>query len=270
MSPSWRYQPGPPVAYWLRISTLEEGAAIFLPVQLAAYHQRCLAGKQVNSGVTLTRKVDGWWRPSPIEEDEGSARTEPEAPVVGVDVGITHFLTTSTGKHYGSFQGRLAKRHQQDRAKRRRKAKLRACLNKKGVEESSPRRAIAKLARTVRQEITSGWSTSAIRITLAGRSPSSTSTSPRCASRRGAMNAYLYASNLGAYPQPSGLGRGQTGRQGNCSQKRLLLAGVPPLSLCRPEQSPSAANVLLWGSVAGRCTPTTTWRSTSPLHVATA
>src|SRR6476469_6985148 len=88
------------------------------PSKLAAYHQRCLAGKRLDSNVTLMRKPDGWWLTLAYEE-EVPLQTPPDAPVVGVDVGITHFLTTSAGKHYGSFHGRLAKRHQQDRAKRR-------------------------------------------------------------------------------------------------------------------------------------------------------
>ncbi len=33
-------------AYWLRVSTVEKGQHLFLPVTLSAYHQRCLAGKQ--------------------------------------------------------------------------------------------------------------------------------------------------------------------------------------------------------------------------------
>ncbi len=138
-------------AYWLRVSTLEKGQPIFLPVTLSAYHQRCLAGKRLDSSVTLIRKASGWWLTITYEE-EVPLRTPPDAPVVGVDVGMTHFLTTSTGKHYGSFQGKLAKRHQHDREKRRRKAKLRACLKKKGIERL-PSTRNPKLARTVRQEI---------------------------------------------------------------------------------------------------------------------
>jgi len=64
-------------------------------------------------------------------------KTEPEAPCVGVDVGIANFIMTSTGKSYGSFQGDLAKKHKRDREKRRRKAKLRASLEKKGVPRNS-------------------------------------------------------------------------------------------------------------------------------------
>jgi hypothetical protein len=47
--------------YWLRISTLEKGQPIFLPITLAAYHEGCLAGKRIDGGVTLTRKADGGW-----------------------------------------------------------------------------------------------------------------------------------------------------------------------------------------------------------------
>src|SRR5262245_20900039 len=107
-------------AYWLRISTLEPRQTMFLPVTLSAYHERCLAGKRVDSSVTLTCKADGWWLTLTYEE-EVPLQTPPDAPVMRVDVGITHFLITSAGKHYGSFHSRLAKRHQRDREKRRRK-----------------------------------------------------------------------------------------------------------------------------------------------------
>jgi hypothetical protein len=58
-----------------------------------------------------------------------------------------HFLTTATGKQYGTFHGKLAQRHQRDRQKRRRKAKLRACLKKKGAKEGRQRRAPKKGAK---------------------------------------------------------------------------------------------------------------------------
>jgi transposase len=116
-----------------------------------------------------------------------------------VDVGITHFLTTSTGKHYGSFHGTLAKRHQRDREKRRRKAKLRACLKQKGVERL-PSTRNPKLARTVRQEINRavnelyreppGCQIAFEQLSVA---------TMRFKARR--MNAYLYASNLAHIPK---------------------------------------------------------------------
>jgi hypothetical protein len=184
-------------AYWLRISTWEPRQTLFLPVQLAAYHERCLAGRQVDSSVTLIRKAEGWWLTLTYEE-EVALQTPPDAPVVGVDVGITHFLTTSTGKHYGSFHGKLAKRHQRDREQRKRKAKLRACLKKKGVERL-PSTHNPKLARTVRQEINRAVNefyqdnpdgqVAFEQLTVA---------TMRFKARR--MNAYLYACNLAHIP----------------------------------------------------------------------
>lgn len=194
--------------YWLRISTLEQRQPVFLPVKLAAYHQQALGGKRLDSSVTLTRKADGWWLALTCE-DEVLLQTSADAPVVGADVGITYFLTTSTGKHYGSFQGKLAKRHQRDREKRRRKAKLRACLKKKGVEKlPSPRN--PKLARTVCQEINRainafyqdhpGCQIAYEHLTVS---------TMRHKSRR--MNAFLYASNLAHLPKQLAWGAAKRG-----------------------------------------------------------
>jgi transposase len=195
-------------AYWLRISTLEKGLPIFLPVRLAAYHVRVLRGKRLDSSVTLMRKADGWWLTLTFEE-EVPLQTPPDAPVVGMDAGVTHFLTTSTGKHYGSFQGKLAQRHQRDREKRRRKAKLRACLKKKGIERL-PSTRNAKLARTVRQEINRavnelyqehpGCQLAVERLNVA---------TMRFKARR--MNAYLYASNLAHLPKQLAWGAAKRG-----------------------------------------------------------
>jgi transposase len=69
---------------------------------------------------------------------------------MGIDVGRAHFLPTSTGQRYGPLNGKLAERHKRDRATRRRKAKLRACLKKSGVKRL-PSTRNQQLARTVRQ-----------------------------------------------------------------------------------------------------------------------
>jgi transposase len=72
-----------------------------------------------------------------------------------IDVGIANFLTTSDGRHYGTFHGKLRERQKRDREKRRRKAKLRACLQKKGVEKlpSTSSKSGQRLIRHVKQEI---------------------------------------------------------------------------------------------------------------------
>ncbi|HEY7020094.1 MAG TPA: transposase [Ktedonobacterales bacterium] len=233
--------------YWLRVSTLEKGQPIFLPVQLATYHQRCLAGKRVDSNVTLTRKPDGWWLTLTYEE-EVSLQTPPDAPIVGVDVGMIHFLTTSTGKHYGSFQGKLAKRHQRDQEKRRRKARLRACLKRKGVEKL-PSTHNAKLARTVRQEINRavnelyrehpGCHVAFERLNVAGM---------RFKARR--MNAALYASNLAHIPKQLAWGAAKRGIEATtvksaytsqeCSQCHFVARSN------RPEQQTFCCGVCSW------------------------
>jgi hypothetical protein len=179
--------------YWLRLSTLEKGQPIWLPVSLAAYHRQALAGKKLNTSTTLARKRNGWWLTLSYDE-QVKVETAKDAPVIGVDVGIANFITASTGKQYGAFNGKLAARHKRDREKRRRKAKLRACLKKKGVKRL-PSTRNQKLARTVRQEINRAVNelyrdhpeaqVAYEQLNVAGM---------QFKARR--MNAYLYASNL--------------------------------------------------------------------------
>jgi transposase len=86
-------------------------------------------------GCTSFNKRDDVWWLSLTYDEEVAIEIAPTAPVVGIDVGITNFITTSTGKHYGTMHGKIRERHKRDRAKRRRKVKLRACLEKKGVKK---------------------------------------------------------------------------------------------------------------------------------------
>lgn len=194
--------------YWLRISTLEQGHPVLLPVQLSAYHRKVLSGKTLNTSTMLTRKPDGWWLTLSYDE-RVPLQTPTGCPVVGVDVGIMHFITPSTGKHYGTFHGTLAKRHRRDQAKRRRKAKLRACLKKQGIEKLPSTRS-PKLARTVRQEINRAVNdlyrehpecqVAYEQLQVAGM---------KHKARR--MNAYLYASNLAHLPKQLAWGAAKRG-----------------------------------------------------------
>jgi transposase len=126
----------------------------------AAYHKAALTDpkthqvRKLNSSVQLNKRDSMWWLTLSYDEVVTS-QTVPGAPVVGIDVGIANFVTTSTGKHYGSFHKNLRARHKRDRAKRRRKAKLRACLKKKGVKKlpSTSSRTGQKLIRHVKQAI---------------------------------------------------------------------------------------------------------------------
>jgi hypothetical protein len=200
--------------YWLRVSTLEKGQPLRVPVALAAYHRRVLAGRVPNTSMTLTRKASGWWLTLTLDERVEPVTTD-QSSVVGVDVGIANFLTTSTGKRYGTFHGKLARRHQRDREKRRRKAKLRACLKKKGITRL-PSLTNQRLARHIRQAINR-----AINQFYADHPDAQVAyeelsvRTMRFAARR--MNAYLYASNLGHIPKQLAWGarkRGQRARAG--------------------------------------------------------
>lgn len=148
--------------YWLKVSTLDKGNPLLIPVKLADYHKKQFTDpetgkrRKVNSSVTLNRREDAWWLTLTYDETV-AVQTEPDALVIGVDVGIANFVTTSDGKTYGSFNGRLRERQKRDREKRRRKAKLRKCLEKRGVPKDklpSPSSATGqRLIRQVRQEI---------------------------------------------------------------------------------------------------------------------
>ena len=230
--------------FWLKVSTLEKGRPILLPVKLARYHKQALDGRDINSSVVLARQGGHWWLTLSYDE-QMKIETPADAPVIGVDVGIANFLTTSDGKHYGSFNGKLAKRHKRDRAKRRRKAKLRACLKKKDVKRLPSTRS-KKLARTVRQEINravnglyTAYPSHQIayeRLNRAGM---------KFAARR--MNAYLYASNLGHIPKQLAWDAKRSGRRANRVKSAYSTPGVCALSLYGPGKPTHAADVLLCG-----------------------
>jgi transposase len=141
--------------------------------------------------------------------EEVKVETATAAPVIGVDLGMANFITTSTGQHDGTFTGKLAERHERERVKRRCTAKLRACLNKKGVKRL-PSTRNKKLARTVRQEINCAVNElyrdhpdaqfADEQLHVAGM---------KCKARR--MNAYLYASNLAHIPAQLAWGAAKRG-----------------------------------------------------------
>ena len=193
---------------WLKISTLDKGNPLLVPVMFSDYHKEQLTDpetgkrRKINSSVTLNKRDGAWWLTLSYDQ-EVAVQTEPDAPVIGIDVGIANFITTSDGKTYGTFNGRLRERQKRDREKRRRKAKLRKCLEKKGVaREQLPSTSSAtgqRLTRHVRQEINravnlcftehEGCQFAYEQLSVA---------SMRHKAR--AMNAYIRASNLGHIP----------------------------------------------------------------------
>lgn len=251
--------------YWLRLSTLEKGQPVFLPVKLASYHRQALAGKQLASSTTLARKPDGWWLTLSYEEQVPVA-TPKDAPVIGVDVGIANFLTTSDGKHYGSFHGKLAERHKRDREKRRRKAKLRACLKKKGVKRL-PSTRNKKLARHIRQEIHRAVNdlyrdhldaqVAYEHLNVAGM---------KFKARR--MNAYLYASNLAHIPRALAWGAAKRGFVPARSRVPIALRSAIAVILSPARTAQTSKRFAVW-SVGIPTMPTETrqrtWRAVSTI-----
>ncbi|MGH2497128.1 MAG: RNA-guided endonuclease TnpB family protein [Ktedonobacteraceae bacterium] len=182
--------------YWLKISTLELRKPSLVPVKLADYHRQALDGKTINGSVILNKRDNGWWLTLSYDEVI-TIQMEPDAPVIGIDVGIANFLTTSDGKHYGTFHGKLRERQKRDRRKRRRKAKLRKCLEKKGVQKlpSTSSRSGQRLSRHVRQEINRAVNQCFAEHEGAQFAYERLSVATMKFKAR-AMNAYLRASNL--------------------------------------------------------------------------
>src|SRR6266566_2639970 len=187
--------------YWLKISTLDKGHPLLVPVKLAEYHRQVLEGKTINSSVQLNRRADGWWLTLSYDEVV-TVQTASDAPVVGIDVGIANFVTTSTGKHYGTFHGKLRERQKRDRQRRRRKAKLRKCLEKKGVQKlpSTSSKSGQRLTRHIRQEINRAVNQCFAEHEGAQFAYEHLSVATMKHKAR-AMNAYMRASNLAHIPE---------------------------------------------------------------------
>lgn len=195
--------------YWLKVSTLDKGHPLLIPVKLAEYHKEQLADpdtgkhRKINSSVTLNKRNKEWWLTLTYDETI-TVQALPDTPIIGIDVGIANFITTSDGKQYGSFHQHLRNRQKRDREKRRRKAKLRSCLEKQGMSKNKlPSTSSAtgqRLIRHVKQEINR-----AINLCFEEHVGDQFAyeqlsvSSMRFKAR--AMNAYLRASNLGHIPK---------------------------------------------------------------------
>ena len=187
--------------YWLTISTLAFRKPLLVPVKLADYHREALKGKTINTSVTLNKRGGVWWLTLSYDKVI-PVHTEPSATVIGLDVGIANFLTTSDGQHYGSFHGKLRERQKRDREKRRRKAKLQKCLKKKGIKKlpSTSSKSGQRLARHVRQSINCAVNQCFAEHEGTQFAYEHLSVATMQYKAR-AMNAYLYASNLAHIPK---------------------------------------------------------------------
>jgi len=114
----------------------------------------------------------------------------------------TSQVPAETGKHYGTFHGKLRERQKRDREKRRRKAKLRKCLEKKGVEKlpSTSSKSGQRLIRHVRQEINRAVNECFAEYPNVQFAYEQLSVATM-KHRARAMNAYMRASNLAHIPK---------------------------------------------------------------------
>lgn len=194
--------------YWLKLSTLDKGNPLLIPVALSDYHKEQLTDpatgkrRKINSSVTLNKREKIWWLTLTYDETV-AVQTPRDAPVIGIDVGIANFVTTSDGKQYGTFHGHLRERQKRDREKRRRKAKLRKCLEKKGVPKdklpSTSNATGQRLIRHVKQEI--NRAVNRCFDEHEGCQIAYEQLSVSCMRHKArAMNAYMRASNVGHIP----------------------------------------------------------------------
>lgn len=190
--------------FWLQIATLAPRQPILVPVRLSDYHREALSERERNTSVELSRRSGQWWLTVSITERVEPTTSEVSV-AVGADVGIANFVTGSDSTQYGSFRGNLAERHKRDREKRTNKSRLRASLKKKAEAARAdpaarpprlPSVENKRLGRHVRQEINRAVNEFlADHVGMILVIELLSVASMRMRSR--AMNAYLYASNLG-------------------------------------------------------------------------
>ncbi len=123
-------------------------------------------------------------------------------------------MTTSDGKHYGTFHGKLRERQKRDREKRRHKAKLRKCLEKKRVQKlpSTSSKSGQRLIRHVKQEINRAVNECFTEHPDAQFAYERLSVATMKHKAR-AMNAYIRASNLAHLPKQIEWNAAKRGRQ---------------------------------------------------------
>ena len=115
--------------YWLRISTLDAGHPVRIPIKVYEHAKKTLAQfPQLCSSVTLNRRKGEWFASFVVERNGPKAQA---AEVLGVDIGMVSIASTSHGRRYGQISPELRRRVERANAKRRRKQQLNACLKRK-------------------------------------------------------------------------------------------------------------------------------------------
>ena len=122
----------PTFDFWLKISTLDKGQPIEVPLRLYRRATEALHKyPKLCTGVTLNKR-EGQWYATLVVEKPGK-KPSVTRNVVGIDMGMVSMAATSTGEQYGQVSNELAKRVEQQAARLARKQKLNVCLKRKGL-----------------------------------------------------------------------------------------------------------------------------------------
>ena len=134
---------------WLRVSSLEPRKSIWLPLKGSPYIQK---SDQVSKGILARKTKKGMWRFEAVEKREWAVPEPkdlpPDAPRLGVDVGLNVLAATSGGNLYGrDFKPKFDKAYKAARD-------LRANRMRQGLRENSPKldRLESKLSGMVKTE----------------------------------------------------------------------------------------------------------------------
>lgn len=116
---------------WLRISTLDKGKPVLIPLTLYGRAKETLTQfPKLCSSVTLNCHDGEWYATLVVEKRGPKAKTK---EVIGNDIGLVNIISNSTGKQYGQISPQLRQRVEHSQARYRRKQKLNACLKCKGL-----------------------------------------------------------------------------------------------------------------------------------------
>jgi len=120
--------------FWFRVSSLEIRKSVWLPLKSPPYVTQA---DQVSKGILARKTKKGRWRFEVVEKREWVIPEPkdllPDAPRLGVDVGLNVLAVTSDGVLYGkSFKPRFDKTYKTIRD-------IRANRMRQGLQENSPR-----------------------------------------------------------------------------------------------------------------------------------
>ena len=122
----------PAFDFWLKISTLDKGQPVDVPLTLYKRAKAAMAEyPALCTGVTLNQREGRWYATLVVKRKGGKPKAKKQA--TGVDIGRVSIVTTSTGKQYGAVSDKLARRVEKKATRFARKQKLNACLKRKGL-----------------------------------------------------------------------------------------------------------------------------------------